>query len=176
MKKTVSEIIAVMMALVLASSCEKEGQGLFKGNYTFKTSGEVTAEIVIESPTNSTSSIMNPVLVTEQGQMDIIDIGGKDGEMMLTMNVLNGDVRCFKAHASGGNLILDPGEARVKVQIANHGTATVAVKVSGSAVRYDNVVIFDLIYAGEGKSTIGESTAEIKITDSKIQCVAKLNE
>lgn len=175
MNRTVRAALCLAAAISL-SACSKEGPGLFKGNYTFKTSGTVSAVVSIESPDESGSSTLDLNLVTEQGQMDIISTGGEDGEMIVTMNVLGGDARSFRAHAAGDVLEIEPFDTRVSMQIARHGTATVTVTVSGTASRYGNVVIFDLVYEGGGVSEIGDSTAEVEIVGSSVQCIAKLND
>ena len=108
--------------------------------------------------------------------MDILKTGSGDGGMIVTMNVLGGDVRSFRARAEGSSLIVEPFDTKIKLQIARHGTATIDVTASGSAKRYGDVVIFDLVYEGEGVSEIGESTADVKICDSSVQCIAKLND
>ena len=108
--------------------------------------------------------------------MDVLKTGADDGSMIGTMNVLGGDVRSFKARAEGSTLVVEPYDTKIKVEISKHVTVTVNATVSGSAKRYSNVLIFDLVYEGEGVSEIGESTAKIKICDSSVQCVAKLND
>ena len=175
MKKTIG-IAACAAAVLLLASCAKEGQGLFKGNYTFKTSGSVYAELSIENTDGNSSSTLDLDLETEQGQMDILKTGSGDGGMIVTMNVLGGDVRSFRARAEGSTLIVEPFDTKIKLQIARHGTATIDVTASGSAKSYGDVVIFDLVYEGEGVSEIGESTAEVKICGSSVQCIAKLND
>ena len=105
MKKTIG-IAACAAAALLLASCAKEGQGLFKGNYTFKTSGSVSAELSIENTDGSSSSTLDLDLETEQGQMDILKTGSGDGGMIVTMNVLGGDVRSFRARAEGSSLIV----------------------------------------------------------------------
>lgn len=175
MKRIVGIVSCVAAALLLAA-CEKEGPEFFKGNYTFKTSGSVTAEVSIENADGVNNATLELDLETEQGQMDVLKTGAEDGSMIVTMNVLGGDVRSFRARAEGSTLEVEPFDTKIKVEISKHGTVTLNATVSGSAKRYSNVLIFDLVYEGEGVSEIGESTAKIKICDSSVQCVAKLND
>lgn len=166
---------AILTTMAVFCSCTKEGEKLFKGNFSFKTSGSLTTEVTVETPLDTSIAIFNSAIATEQGQMDIISLGGDNGEMMITMNVLNGDMRCFKATAKGSILELEPTEAHIKADIKNSTTA-LTVTVSGTAERYDNIIIFNLKYEGEKSSEIVGRTEHIKIKDSDIRCVAKMNE
>ena len=175
MKRIMSELTAILAVMAVFCSCTKEGEKLFRGNFSFKTSGSLTTEIIVETALDTTTSTQNSLITTEQGQMDIISLGGDDGEMMVTMNVLNGDMRCFKATAKGSILELEPAEATIKANIRN-STIAMTVTVSGTAERYDNIVIFNLKYEGEKTSETLNRTEHIRIKDSEIRCVAKLNE
>lgn len=166
---------AILTVMAVICSCSKEGEKLFRGNYSFKTSGSLTTEVTVETATDTTTSVLNSAIATEQGQMDIISLGGENGEMMVTMNVLNGEMRCFKAIANGSILELEPTEATIKADIKS-STTSLPVTISGTAQRYDNIVIFSLRYEGEKTSETVTRTEHIRITESDIRCVAKMNE
>ena len=120
MKKTIG-IAACAAAALLLASCAKEGQGLFKGNYTFKTSGSVSAELSIENTDGSSSSTLDLDLETEQGQMDILKTGSGDGGMIVTMNVLGGDVYTAQAKVQDEVLVLEPYTRYVRLEFPDFG-------------------------------------------------------
>ena len=65
-------IAALFAAMSCLLSCSKEGTDIFKGNYSFKTSGNVGVEATFTSGEESSERSFDMQLATEQGQMDII--------------------------------------------------------------------------------------------------------
>jgi len=176
----IMKVAAVMAAVSALASCTKEGAPLFRGNYSFKTSGtvEVAATGTVTSLGGNTSDIDEQLsidLATEQGQMDIIATSAKEGDMIITMNVLGGDVYTTTALAEGDELSIEPFDRKIAV-VVRKNTITIPVTVSGTAHRYDNTVIFTLEYEGEADFEGDNVEIHAEITGSDVRCVAKLNE
>ena len=172
-------ILAAASALLLMTSCTKEGTALFKGNYSFKTSGTVTADYTIvtveEDGTESTSEgTADFDLAMEQGQMDILPAGGDD--MIITMNILGGEVYTVDAGVSDNVITVGPFSRKVEVELTDLEKVSVPVTVYGEGRRYEKTVIFDLTLAGSYSAVIGDTSIDLVIVDSSVQCVSKLND
>ena len=161
-----SVILSVLCALVLSVvSCRKEGSSLFEGNYSFKTSGTVTVQ---QSGVENAEKV-ELSLNYEMGQMDIIS---KNGDIVLvTMNIMGGDVITYDASATGNYLQLNSSERKISLNWLDSGIYRADVVVSGNASRYGDVVIFQLSYSG----TCDKDGVIYDIVDSQVECVAKIN-
>ena len=188
MNRLAVTVLSAAIAVACLSSCTKEGSRLFKGYYSFKTSGTMEVERTRlyqvpdpETQTMTDSTVVDTlqtVLAAESGQMNILSANDKEGEMIVTMNILGGDVVIYEAEASRDELLLRTGSRTLNFY-CDGKTVTMNVTVDGSARKIDNVVIFDLEYAGETETAGSElgilkSTA-YKILESGVNCVAKEN-
>ncbi len=110
-------------------------------------------------------------LVTESGQMHILEKSGD--KMVLTMNITGGDPVVVQAGVSGGTITLEktgrfvPVHDRTGVAFSYHD-----LQLSGSGTRYDNMIVFDLVYEGD----YSESSFKGTVTASRINCIATQNE
>ena len=114
-------------------------------------------------------------LVAESGQMHILDKSGD--EMLLTMNITGGDPVVFYSKVSGEDLVLSPTRRMVGVRPGNgddddDDTVSFDMTVSGSGKRYENMIIFDLWYEGR----YAYDGLEGNVTDSRVNCIATLND
>lgn len=110
-------------------------------------------------------------LVTESGQMHILEKSG--GEMVLTMNITGGDPVVVQASAKGSTITLDKTKRFVPVHDAGGVMFSYHdLEFSGTGTRYDNMIVFDLVYEGSYK----EDGFEGEITASRINCIATENE
>lgn len=112
---------------------------------------------------------------TESGQMHIVEVDRKSGKMKVTMNALAGDAIVFDAVADGGSLVLSPVSRNISVSYGSSEIITVraSVEVSGTGVRYGDMLIIDLEYKGGYKSLDGK---EYEIVETDASCVAELND
>ena len=170
-------ITAIVMLSAVLCSCSKEGTALFKGNYSFKTSGTISARQISEPADTLLPSDVTIKLATESGQMDITP---RDGDAMLvSMNVTGGDMLVYDATVDGDDLIVSQ-DTRSMVLTFPSGeesqvltpTVRADVAVSGSGHRYDNIILFKFTYGGV--FLVGDT--EYEIYSSDIDCRAKLNE
>ena len=159
-------IAATCLALsaVLSSCQSKEGLNLYKGEYSFKTSGSITLEKKAVESNETTNETIS--LAPESGQMSVLKIDESSGKV--TMNIIGADVMVFDAIIDGQlketERIITISEALQKPQLK--------CKVSGVGEKYANTIIFSLNYTGGGSSAL----YNYNITESDVKCVAKLNE
>ena len=165
-----------MLSAVLCS-CSKEGAALFKGNYSFKTSGSISARQISVPADTLLPSDVTIKLATESGQMDITP---RDGDAMLvSMNVTGGDMLVYDAKADGDELIISQ-DTRSMVLAFPSGdesqilspTVRADIAISGSGHRYDNIILFR--FTCGGVFSVGD--VEYEIYSSDVDCRAKLNE
>lgn len=166
-------ISIVLTALLSLASCAKEGNALFRGDYSFKTSGTVLVNATIKTSEETQEKDFDLFLDTEQGQMDVVT---KGEDLLVVFNVLGGDVFATEARAEADSISLEPFSRKVKMHFKNIGSVDVPIQVSGEGHRYENTLVFDLKYEGESDINISGSDIHFLITSSDIKCVAKLNE
>ncbi len=175
MKRFLVMLAAVAAIVLTAASCSKEGVKRFSGNYSFKTSGTVTA-VPVSSDTAASEEAVTVSLTAESGQMSIVTADKSAGDMIVAMNILGGDVITFNANADDKLLTIEPFTRTLTLKVSSILTdlltATATVTVSGTAERYDNSLLFDLVYDG-GYTFDG---VEYTIVSSDVQCWAKSND
>lgn len=164
-------ILAISLVAMVSWSCAKEGTPWFRGSYSFKTSGRVC----VNEKDNPDAVAEWHDVQTESGQMHIVEVDRKSGKMKVTMNALAGDAIVFDAVADGGSLVLSPVSRNISVSYGSSEIITVraSVEVSGTGVRYGDMLIIDLEYKGGYKSLDGK---EYEIVETDASCVAELND
>lgn len=184
-----------VIAIAFFASCEKQGSDRFKGNYSFKTSGTLTivrdAEYVndttyrfrdgaIDTVVTEHSEPITIALASESGQMDVTVVNAKEDRLVVTMNVLGGDMLVYYAAADGNELALDPAGRHLSVHIPGVDgmdeelgirPVSTEVKVDGRGERYDDIMLLELSYSGD----FWANDRLYHIIDSDIVCRAKLN-
>lgn len=166
-------LIAVATGAVLLlsgiCSCTKDGADLYNGYYSFKTSG--TLNVTREYPDEELESDNTTLpLTAESGQLNILRVN--DTDVILAFNILGGDAIVMNGTVNSDNEIELEKSKRIITVKDGAINPQFTVTVSGSGIRYDNVIIFNLTYSGNGSSTLRNYT----ITASNVQCIAKLNE
>ena len=150
--------------------CTKSPTDPFTGSYTFKTSGTVTVEVEADVPLTD----MDPVsvgthvfeLTPEAGRMDIKGYG--NDTMLVSMNVLGGDVQVFEAELTPDGFQLLPTTRLLRVSVL----PALEVTVSGDAFLVDGILYLNLLYSG-ARTVI--SSVTYSITGSDVICVATKN-
>lgn len=161
--------VAVIMAM--STACHKTGTNLFKGNYSFKTSGFVTMNAVSEIDSTS----YKVTLDSENGQMNILERNESNGDMAITMNIVGGPVLVMQAHAEGIALTLEPVERTITVRNENGLPMEMDVKMSGVADKINDVAMFSFKYEGQKEVETIDGPVKYTISDTQVVCVAKEN-
>ncbi len=168
MKRFIPILICCLIAL---SSCHKSGVNLFAGDYSFKTSGElsITAQAVIDSSNIVIPAVLNANLSNDIGQLNICVSDKKNDEVIVVFNYLNGDVVVTNGTCDVMNIYLDDYQRNtlpVSINIPLTPSSTY-ITVSASGQMYDdNMIVFDMNY--NGSVTIGSVTYKIKDKDIKM--------
>ena len=171
MKKT----ILFLSCLLALTSCHKSGVNLFVGDYSFKTSGEVSimAEADIDDNNVNIPAALNVSLSTDIGQLNISPYDKKNDKVIVIINYLNGDVITTTGTCDGKTIELDEyRRSTLPVSLSTLFSNNHDIRVSGIGHIYDDdMIVFDMTY--NGKATIG--TVTFKIKDKDIQMVAYRN-
>lgn len=167
--KQIAKIFAAAMMVCAAASCSKEGAELFEGSWSFKTSGTVSLVPVGPDGTPLAEAVTLP-LKSESGQMTVVGTG--DDEMILTMNIIAGDVYVFDAEAHEDEFVLEAEPKVVGVTVSADETVYAAVQASGEGERYGDMIIIEWDYTG---GSVMDGLTYV-ITDSRVETVAKLND
>ena len=150
MKKTI--IIAFLTLLALAS-CQKKNAPLFRGDYSFKTSGSVTLdEIVPEGDTiEPVSFVVN--LPNEIGQLEINDLDNGKDSVLVVMNTMGGEVVVTHAFCEGSEIFLKDFTKNTLLFTGDSITLKNEVRVKASGQMYENnTIILNMIYDGEAET------------------------
>ena len=150
MKKTI--IIAFLTLLALAS-CQKKNAPLFRGDYSFKTSGSVTLdEIVPEGDTiEPVSFVVN--LPNEIGQLEISDLNNGQDSVLVVMNTMGGEVVVTHAFCKDNEIFLRDFKKNALLFTGDSITLKNEVHVQASGQMYeDNTLILNMTYDGEAET------------------------
>lgn len=167
-------LCGIMLSVGVFTSCSKE-QKLYKGSYSFKTSGTLVLWDQGNTANDTalfSSDTLSATLVSESGQMNVVAKDKGSGQMVVTMNVLGGDAVSFQADPGEDGIVLRPKERKVMIRTNELMEQRVTVSVSGVGVRYGNILLFDLDYQGY----VDQGGITYKIIGSEVECVAERNE
>ena len=143
-------MMIVVLALLAFTSCQKSGMRLFRGDYSFKTSGSVVMNEIV--PAGNT---MEPVsyivhLPNEIGQLEISDLGNEKDSLLVVMNTLGGEVVVTHAYCDGNEIFLKEFTKNTLLFTGDSITLKNEVCVRASGQLYeDNTLILNMSYDGE---------------------------
>ena len=148
MKKT-SILLAICCLLTLAS-CQKKGAPQFLGDYSFKTSGSVTAR----STYTLNHKEFDITLKNEIGQLQISSLDKKNDSVVVVMNYMDGDVIVTHAYCHDNEIVLKKFK-RNALNLSFDGSFEIKCEVDVLAkgtIYDDNTLIFNMIYDGEAET------------------------
>ena len=139
--------ICCLLALV---ACQKKNAPLFRGDYSFKTSGSVTLEEVDPEyePTIYTVSLPNEI-----GQLEISDLGDGKDSVLVVMNTMGGEVVVTHAYCKNNEIFLCDYKKNTLLFTGDSLTLKNDLRVKASGQMYeDNTLILNMIYEGEAET------------------------
>ena len=145
-------MMIAVLALLAFTSCQKSGMHLFRGDYSFKTSGSVTMdEIVTEGdsvePVSYTVSLPNEI-----GQLEISDLGNEKDSLLVVINTMGGEVVVTHAFCDGNEIYLKDFTKNTLLFTGDSIVLKNEVHVQASGQMYeDNTLILNMIYDGEAE-------------------------
>ena len=165
MKKS---IFLILCGLIALTSCQKRGTKLFRGDYSFKTSGSIMAKRVnVSDPAE-----FNITLNNEIGQLQIASLDRKNDSLVVVMNYMNGEVVVTHAYCKGQNITFKEFKHNsLKVSVDGNIDMLCEVNVKAIGTMYDeNTLILNMTYegiAGVGNLKYGLYGDDIKMVATR---------
>ena len=146
--KKISILLSVCCLIALAS-CQKKNAPLFRGDYSFKTSGSVTLnEIVTDEPASYTVGLPNEI-----GQLEISELGNGKDSVLVVMNTMGGEVVVTHAFCKDNEIFLRDFKKNTLLFTGDSLTLKNDLRVKASGQMYeDNTLILNMTYDGEAES------------------------
>ena len=147
--KKISILLSVFCLIVLAS-CQKKNAPLFRGDYSFKTSGSVTLnEINTEDePASFTVNLPNEI-----GQLEIKDLDNGKDSVLVVMNIMGGEVVVTHALCQDNKIFLRDFKKNTLLFTGDSLTLKNELRVQASGQMYeDNTLILNMTYEGEAET------------------------
>ena len=123
---------------------------MFCGNYSFKTSGEVTVQRQATIFDTIPPTAFTIVLPNEIGQAEISTLDRKADSVVMVLNYYDGDVVVARGFCQGQEITLKEFTYNnLTISIENGLNVTSTVKVNATGHMYDeNTLILDMNYRG----------------------------
>lgn len=171
MKKS---IICLLFCLMAMASCQKSGINAFRGDYSFKSSGEVSAQ--------RTTPIINPSIIpptfnfslpNEIGQLEIRTLDKKEKTVIVVMNYMTGEVIVVQGTCEGQTITLDEFQRNaLAISVDSYVSSSCIVNVKAEGRIFDdNTIVFNMVYSG----TATIANLDYNIQGDNIRMVATRN-
>ena len=147
MKKT----LLIICCLLTLAACQKKNAPLFRGDYSFKTSGSVVLdEIVDDGETGDSFTVSLP---NEIGQLEISDLGNGKDSVLVVMNTMGGEVVVTHAFCQDNEIFLKDFTKNTLLFTGDSLTLKNDLHVKASGKMYEeNTLILNMTYQGEAES------------------------
>ena len=146
MKKT----LLIVCCLLALASCQKKNAPLFRGDYSFKTSGSVTLDEINneDEPASYTVSLPNEI-----GQLEISDLGNGKDSVLVVMNTMGGEVVITHALCKDNEIFLRDFKKNTLLFTGDSLTLKNDLLVKASGQMYENnTLILNMTYEGEAET------------------------
>ena len=147
MKSIIPIFLCALMAL---ASCQKKNAPLFRGDYSFKTSGSVTLEEINteDEPASFTVSLPNEI-----GQLEISDLGNGKDSVLVVMNTMGGEVVVTRALCKDNEIFLRDFKKNTLLFNGDSLTLKNEARVHATGQMYEaNTLILNMTYDGEAET------------------------
>ncbi|MBR4561408.1 MAG: hypothetical protein IKO23_05790 [Bacteroidales bacterium] len=147
--KKISILLSVCCLIALAS-CQKKNAPLFRGDYSFKTSGSVTLDEINaeDEPTSFTVSLPNEI-----GQLEISALDNGKDSVLVVMNTMGGEVVVTHAFCKDNEIFLRNFKKNTLLFTGDSLTLKNDLRVHATGQMYeDNTLILNMIYEGEAET------------------------
>lgn len=148
MKKTL--LFLAFCGLIVLVGCRKSGTNLFRGDYSFKTSGSVTLDEIDpeDEPVSYTVSLPNEI-----GQLEISALDNDKDSVLVVMNTLGGEVVVTHAFCDGNEIYLKNFTKNTLLFTGDSLTLKNDLQVHATGQMYEyNTLILNMTYEGEAES------------------------
>ena len=147
MKRIIPIFFCCLMTL---SACQKKNAPLFRGDYSFKTSGSVTLDEINaeDEPASYTVSLPNEI-----GQLEISDLDNGKDSVLVVMNTMGGEVVVTHALCKDNEIFLRDYKKNTLLFTGDSLTLKNDLRVSAKGQIYeDNMLILNMVYEGEAET------------------------
>ena len=144
-------VFLTLCCLLALVACQKKNAPLFRGDYSFKTSGSVTLEEVDPEDEPATYTVSLP---NEIGQLEISDLGDGKDSVLVVMNTMGGEVVVTHAFCKDNEIFLRDFKKNTLLFTGDSLTLKNDLRVKASGQMYeDNTLILNMIYEGEAETS-----------------------
>ena len=148
MKRITPILFCALMAL---TSCQKKNAPLFRGDYSFKTSGSVTLEEIV--PQGETGETFTVGLPNEIGQLEISTLDNGKDSVLVVMNTMGGEVVVTHAFCKDNKIFLRDFNKNTLLFTGDSITLKNELRVKASGQMYENnTLILNMTYEGEAET------------------------
>ena len=143
-------VFLTLCCLLALVACQKKNAPLFRGDYSFKTSGSVTLDEIDpeDEPVSYTVSLPNEI-----GQLEIGDLDNGKDSVLVVMNTMGGEVVVTHAFCEGNEIYLKDFTKNTLLFTGDSITLKNEVRVQASGQMYENnTIILNMIYDGEAET------------------------
>ena len=159
-----------MCCLIALASCQKKNAPLFRGDYSFKTSGSVTLDEINAEDEPSTYTVSLP---NEIGQLEISDLGNSRDSVLVVMNTMGGEVVVTHAFCKDNEIFLKDFTKNTLLFTGDSLTLKNDLRVHATGQMYeDNTLIINMVYDGEAET----NERSFKVYGDNIRMAAIRNE
>jgi uncharacterized Zn ribbon protein len=133
------------------AACQKKNAPLFRGDYSFKTSGNVVLdEIVSEDEEGDSFTVSLP---NEIGQLEIKDLDNGKDSVLVVMNTMGGEVVVTHAFCKDNEIFLRDFKKNTLLFTGDSLTLKNDLRVKASGQMYENnTLILNMTYEGEAET------------------------
>ncbi|MDY4512912.1 MAG: hypothetical protein SPE10_05635 [Paludibacteraceae bacterium] len=131
----------LFLSLILIGCCACSNDArLLSGDYSYKTSGSVVISTDTEEITYQ--------LPDKIGQLNVVDLKATDKDsVLLVLNEMGGSLTTIYARISADSIELQPYTTTLTITTGK-GTGTYDITVSGTGIRYDDLIMLHETYDG----------------------------
>lgn len=146
-------VLLALIGLLGFSACQKKNVPLFRGDYSFKTSGVVTLKELMPAGSTEPGDQLTVSLLNEIGQLEISAMDHAKDSVVVVMNTMGGEVVVTQALCRGNEIFLRDFKKNTLLFAGDSITLRNELNVSGSGRMYeDNTLIINMVYDGEAES------------------------
>ena len=147
MKRIIPILFCALMAL---ASCQKKNAPLFRGDYSFKTSGSVTLEEINPEDEPASFTVSPP---NEIGQLEISTLDNGKDSVLVVMNTMGGEIVVTHAFCKDNKIFLRDFNKNTLLFTGDSITLKNELRVKASGQMYENnTLILNMTYEGEAET------------------------
>ena len=145
------KVLLALCCLMALAACQKKNAPLFRGDYSFKTSGSVVLDEIV--PDGEVGDSFTVSLPNEIGQLEISDLDNGKDSVLVVMNTMGGEVIVTRAFCQDNKIFLRDFTKNTLLFTGDSITLKNEVRVQASGQMYENnTLIINMIYEGEAET------------------------